>query len=421
MSEGTDPSKEFELDTFAQQQAKDLVQEELCDSCLGRLFGKVGLGYTNEFRGQAIRQLFPDEAKEPVDYDDCAICQGLMGEIEEIADLVKKEAEPYEYSTFLVGCKVDPEVSDVEEEYWTRFSLQHAEPIKAEFNRLLGKNLEKTLGKTVEFDAPELTFVVDTRFNEVRLTIKPLFIYGRYRKLERGIPQTKWFCRKCRGRGCDYCKGTGKMYEDSVEELIARHVMPLTDGKDHAFHGMGREDIDALMLGNGRPFVLEIKEPKKRTLDLGELEKVINSSNQGRVEVEDLKPSDGQTVRDIKAAKSQKSYVVHIEMDIEPDEEKVYKVANDFRNLSIKQQTPNRVSHRRADLIRTREVFTFEIKELDGTKASIEIKGESGLYIKELIHGDDGRTEPNFAGSIGIPCKVLALDVVHIWDKKMEE
>ena len=53
--------------------------------------------------------------------------------------------------------------------------------------------------------------------------------------------------------------------EISVEELIAKIALKYTKSDDESFHGCGREDIDALMLGRGRPFVLELKNPKKRT------------------------------------------------------------------------------------------------------------------------------------------------------------
>ena len=69
------------------------------------------------------------------------------------------------------------------------------------------------------------------------------------------------------------------MYQTSVEEIVAEKVMETSEGQEHSFHGMGREDIDARMLGNGRPFVLEIKNPVKRFIDLKEMEeKTFNSS-----------------------------------------------------------------------------------------------------------------------------------------------
>jgi len=275
--------------------------------------------------------------------------------------------------------------------------------------------------KKVDFDSPELTFVVDTRYNNIELSVRSIYIYGRYRKLERGIPQTKWFCRKCRGRGCGHCGGTGKMYPTSVEELVGAPVLKAAQGEAHSFHGMGREDIDALMLGNGRPFVLEVSEPRIRRLDLDALEKEINEGNAGTVEVEGLEYSDPATIRSIKSSRSRKTYKVVVEFESEPDREKVYKVANNFRNLQIQQQTPKRVSHRRADLKRNRTVHSFEILDMEGKCATVEIIGESGLYIKELIHGDHGRTAPNFSGEIGLDCIVKSLDVVHVWDTKEEK
>ena len=150
-----------------------------------------------------------------------------------------------------------------------------SESIK-EINRELGKALALNMNKEVEFENPNLVVMMDYTTGKVDLQINPLFIEGRYRKLIRGIPQTRWPCRKC-SKGCKFCDFTGKTYPESVEELIAERVIQVSKGKESRFHGAGREDIDVRMLGRGRPFVLEIKEPKIRDLNLKELtEKLIN-------------------------------------------------------------------------------------------------------------------------------------------------
>ena len=43
------------------------------------------------------------------------------------------------------------------------------------------------------------------------------------------------------------------------------------------------------MLGSGRPFVLEIKEPKIRKIDLNSLENKINKINEGKTSYHNLK------------------------------------------------------------------------------------------------------------------------------------
>jgi tRNA pseudouridine synthase 10 len=58
--------------------------------------------------------------------------------------------------------------------------------------------------------------------------------------------------------------------------------------------------------------------------------------------------------------------------------------------------------------------------ENTGREFILEITGESGLYIKELIHGDDSRTQPNLSNELGIGCSVLELDVIKIHDEHEE-
>ena len=114
--------------------------------------------------------------------------------------------------------------------------------IKAELN---GDRPSGARRGKVDFTSPDVVALVDTRFGNVELNIAPLFIYGRYRKHSREIPQTRWPCRMCRGKGCKRCGGIGKMYQTSVQELIGDPLVRQFEGKDHFFHGMGREDIDA--------------------------------------------------------------------------------------------------------------------------------------------------------------------------------
>ena len=79
-----------------------------------------------------------------------------------------------------------------------------------------------------------------------------------------------------------------KLYPESVEELSSKPLLEATEGEKTAFHASGREDIDARMLGTGRPFVIEVSKPKKRFVDLKEIEVKINAEAVGKVEVSRL-------------------------------------------------------------------------------------------------------------------------------------
>lgn len=285
--------------------------------------------------------------------------------------------------------------------------------LKKEINRELGKELEVRLNREVDFDNPNLVIMMDFTRNWVDLQINPLFMEGRYRKLLRGIPQTRWPCRKCRGKGCERCNFTGKMYPESVEELIAEKVLTASKGKESRFHGAGREDLDVRMLGGGRPFVLEIKEPKVRDLDLEELTSQINHHCQGKVEVLQLKMVGKDRRSGVKAS-STETYKVYRAL-VELEEEVSPEQTDALNSLKvIKQRTPVRVSHRRADKIRTREVKDIKVKILDPTHLELIIDCEGGLYIKELISGDEERTQPSVASLLGTGAQCIELDVLEV-------
>ena len=206
----------------------------------------------------------------------CWVCNNLFLNIESWVTKSIEALSDYEYINFLVGTKVTGLLAENEEILWAESGTTFAEPLKTELNREVGKRIEKLTSKKANLKKPQVVALLDLENDTVEIEINSLYIYGRYRKLIRGIPQTRWPCRECGGRGCERCDNTGKMYQESVDELIKPYLMSAARCTDTAFHGAGREDIDALMLGDGRPFVVEAKRPHTRSLDLGTLEAEIN-------------------------------------------------------------------------------------------------------------------------------------------------
>ncbi len=386
-----------------------LGTRSFCDACLGRLFGKVGHGHTNEDRGRAVREIAKGGTGP------CWLCEDLTSRYDGLARMVAKKLELWGYDTFVIGSKVDPEVQAREESLWSELGLTSPEPIKSEVNREVGKRVSDLVKKEPSIDAPDVVAIVDTSFDHVDLQVNPLFVRGRYRKLVRGIPQTRWPCNRCLGKGCAKCAGTGKMYPTSVEEILATEVMRESGGTGHALHGMGREDVDARMLGTGRPFVLEIKEPRKRHLDLAGARDRVNAS--GKVEVDGFAPASRTDVVAVKSDRADKTYRVLVRFSAPVDEAKLKKEMIILEAQPIAQRTPTRVVHRRADTTRHRAVKRAEVLSTDGTVAELRFTAEAGAYIKELVHGDQGRTKPSLADQLGVAVEVLELDVVDIDDE----
>jgi len=271
---------------------KILEKYTLCDHCLGRQFALLGYGLNNSERGFAIKTLLTMKADMLANTGDergihllrilstrglsevarstllkrgekseekgrCYICGGKFDLLDDIIKKVIEELEEYEFKTFLVGIDLPRDVEEREDELKAEFKIEYGENLRNEFSREIGKKVSSLLSKDVDYRRPDIAILINPFEGSVKIHSNPLFIAGRYRKLKRGIPQTTWLCSKCRGKGCEECGGTGKLYPESIEELISKPILEATSGSEAILHAAGREDIDVLMLGDGRPFVIE--------------------------------------------------------------------------------------------------------------------------------------------------------------------
>jgi tRNA pseudouridine synthase 10 len=393
-----------------------LAYGECCDHCLGRFFGKRSRGLSNDERGRslAIALALVEHYPYTKFTGTCWVCGNFFNAVPEWADRVAAAVQGIEFSTFLIGCRVSPLIAENEEMVWSDLSLADPEPFKSEVNREVGKAVSLRTGKMVDFKRPDLVIILDPLSGSTEVQINSVFFYGRYQKFERGIPQTHWDCRTCKGAGCEKCNFTGAQYLDSVEELIGRPVISAFDAHNAVLHGAGREDIDARMIGTGRPFILEVVEPKKRSLDLAGLEQEINRTAEGRVSVSIKRWSDRAEVETLKSNKAHKKYRILVEVDGGLSADEFQKALKTLQGVTIHQRTPERVAHRRADKIRERIVLDIEYAGEEDGKFVVEILGEAGLYIKELISGDGGRTRPSLAEILNRSAHVFSLDVVQV-------
>ncbi len=402
----------------------------LCDHCLGRLFAQLLTNTSNKERGAHIRYVTAMNIDATDHYEDvkgnfynfsfrnskiktsqrqkCFICGNIFDKIDEIKDNILKILEGYEFNTFLVGVVPTKEMIVNEEAVWEEIGALYAEPLKEELSREIGKKIHESTGKEVDFKRADITIIVDLRKNTIKKNVRSLYVYGKYNKYKE-MPQTKWLCPYCHGLGCEKCNYTGKRYPESVEELIGNVLLKHTKGTETSFHGAGREDIDALCHG-WREFIIEIHEPKIRNINLEEIQEEINEINKGKIEVKDLRFADYKEVPKIKEKRDNKIYLVEIECDGEFNDEDI-RTLRDIRDLMINQQTPKRVEHRRADKVRRRKIFFVEVIEVNGNVAKLRIKSEAGTYIKEFVHGDEGRTRPSISALLGKKCKVNKLIV----------
>ena len=251
-----------------------------------------------------------------------------------------------------------------------------------------------------------------------------VFVEGRYRKLSRDLPQTVFFCPDCKGhprrrRGCQRCEGFGKLTRDSVQELVGWVLGAAFKTRKNKFHGAGREDVNVRMLGQGRSFVVELVNPRQLDVDLAACEAEINRRNEGRLEVLGLHWTEKARVQVIKEAMRAKEYRALVRTSQAPTPEALAGVL--ACRTPILQRTPSRVAHRRADLERERwiELLRFEPAEADTYE--VLLRTQHGTYVKEVISGEGGATQPSLSSLLGVSCECVELDVTAILDEEGQQ
>lgn len=435
---------------------KILEKHPLCNRCLGRQFALLGYNLENQTRGETIKllltmkahektqtnnnagtpllktlatngafpmatQILQNQKKRAAKAKPCYLCEEKTATTAKLVEKTVKLLADYEFSTFLVGIKLPPKVEEREDELKAEFGLSLGEDMRNEFSRVIGKEISRLIDKEVEFNKPDVSVLVNPFSLQVTLQINPLYIAGRYKKLVRGVSQSRWLCRVCKGKGCEKCNWTGKTYAESVEDFVAMPTLEMTKGKTTEFHGAGREDIDARMLGKGRPFVIEVKQPKKRLINLKTLENTINKHAQGKVEVHGLGFADKNVIRRLKKGEViEKVYRVIVEFGRKISNEELKTLEEALKGIVVHQRTPQRVLRRRADKVREKYIYAAKVKRLSPNRAQLKVRCQGGLYVKELVTGDDGRTKPSVAELLNTTATPSQLDVLEVIERKQK-
>ena len=202
---------------------------------------------------------------EIVSGPECSVCAGLMDRTGEMAALAKDRAKRYQFRSFGVGVSVPDGVQEREDEMRSNLRLKGSETIKTQAGKLIAAEVSHRLGKQLDRNRPDLNLLADFGAGEVYATSRPVYYYGRYTKPGK-IPQRRIFCSRCKGSGCEKCGGTGFDGKPSVEGLLRKKLSDLSGSEKMTFTWLGSEDRESKVIPPGRPFLVEVKDPKKRKL-----------------------------------------------------------------------------------------------------------------------------------------------------------
>jgi len=330
---------------------------------------------------------------------------------EEFQEEILKFSKTHEFKTFwlaiVLSSSMDKDL-DADQRNKLKGELKREIGIASEASKEFKKN-----GIKAVHDDPDVLFTLNFHTGKLNTAIKPLLVYGLYCKQSREIPQSKWPCKRCAGQGCPHCNGEGAMYTETVEGFLGDPLMKASKGKATKMHACGREDVDARMLGEGRPFILEIVSPQKRSLDLAKIRKQADKLAKGKSSFSELSFVTQKELDVLNMSHPDKTYEVTATCKRKIDAKDIAKILK-LKGKILNQHTPTRVLHRRADLLRKRKILSISAKQASSNSLLLKLRVQSGTYIKELVSGDNERTKPSISSILGCECVPSNLDVLVI-------
>jgi len=412
---------------------KALSNYPLCDRCLGRLFAKYGLRLSNPERGRALKVLLAMSihkelgsgsdvlSKEdlvriaenggspisdlvqhyvgPVNLRKCYICgsklDALLSELTvKCLNLLKGR----EFKSLLIGVEKNSTYEESEREVVLTLSIDSWESIRREVKREVGKRLQLITGVEPGFKEPDVLLVLNLDTKEVRVRSSQIFLKGYYLKLGRNISQRWW-----------YSKNGGLRYKASVEG-VAEKLASVFSSDGILIHAAGREDSDARMLGSGRPLIIEVINPRKKSFELERVNEVLRDD---WVKIKILTTTSSGELEEVKKARKPKVYRVVAYVPEGLEEEDLKRVENGLSNAVVFQRTPKRILKRKKDVLRKRAVHKLIARMLSKNLMELIVVCESGLYVKEVVTGDEGRTNPSVSSLLGKESLPVFLDVLE--------
>jgi tRNA pseudouridine synthase 10 len=167
------------------------------------------------------------------------------------------------------------------------------------------------------------------------------------------------------------------------------------------------------MIGTGRPLVVEVKRPHRRKVSVNAINELLKtdlievrlSGRTTHLKIEFLKGE---------ASKKMKVYKILFYTDTPISREILRKLEEELTGKIIEQRTPTRILRRKKDHLRRRRVYDVKVYSLTSRIHEAIVRCDGGLYVKELVHCDNGRTTPCFAGILGVKTYPLELDVMAV-------
>lgn len=324
----------------------------------------------------------------------CFICRGLTLKVTVMEHRILRLVRRYQFWTFSVGMVIPADVQEREDQLRSDLQIRGMETFKSQTARRISEFVRRKTRKKVDRGRPDITILVDLDEDTASVTAKSFFAHARYTK-PKGVSQRREFCDECSGRGCDVCKD-GYSNNPSIEESVGRRLCRITRSPKARFTWIGSEDAESIVYPPGRPFVVEMKDPKRRELP----HRFGVVTGRGRVVISSARvlrerPEDGH------------SFTFRTRAFVEPQGP-----LDGVRLGDAKKIVGSTIQHRNSKGKTVyKKVYSVRVRKLR-KELEAEMKLDGGLPVKRLVSGES--VSPSLSEVLGVPLLCRSFDILEV-------
>jgi tRNA pseudouridine synthase 10 len=323
--------------------------------------------------------------------------------------------DDYQFDTFLIGATLPANLFEKEDQIRARFKIRGRENIKSQLIRDLRKKFSEVTKKRIDILHPDLTINLQFQKNtslEINTKMRPLIMLGRYIKKNRGIPQRSGGEYNSGNEVCIQSKpyhivsqtprqaSVIRTLEDaSIQSIISKEILRITKGEALKFSWIGSEDENSLVLGSGRPFFVQIRNPK--TIHLNQ--KTLRFQEYGLfVNIEEFfERLPEQPVQFI--AKTR----IVIQASRQIGKEGGLKIKSLANSIVVFQNQKNKSRSS------AKRIYSIDIVKINNKIFELDVIADGGLAIKQFVEGRE-YISPNISAVANLQCKCLLFDILDI-------
>ena len=323
--------------------------------------------------------------------------------------------DDYQFDTFLIGATLPANLFEKEDQIRARFKIRGRENIKSQLIRDLRKKFSEVTKKRIDILHPDLTINLQFQKNtslEINTKMRPLIMLGRYIKKNRGIPQRSGGEHNSGNELCIQSEpyrivsqtprqaSVIRTLEDvSIQSIISKEILRITKGEALKFSWIGSEDENSLVLGSGRPFFVQIRNPK--TIHLNQ--KTLRFQEYGLfVNIEEFfERLPEQPVQFI--AKTR----IVIQASRQIGKEGGLKIKSLANSIVVFQNQKNKSRSS------AKRIYSIDIVKINNKIFELDVIADGGLAIKQFVEGRE-YISPNISAVANLQCKCLLFDILDI-------